>query len=145
MVLTGFAWCASCLTDAHQSLLFSIGTAVQSVYLVGFVYLVLTFPSGRLRTRLERLLVWSGVGLVTFVALASLLFSDSGAALCSSCPANAFEVTRSDTLANTLAQVERIGRVSIVVLALALIVARWARSTAVQRRTVAPVVVAAGG
>ena len=144
MVLTGFAWFASFLTDAHQSLLFSIGTAVQSVYLVGFVYLVLTFPSGRLRTRLERVLVWSGAGLVTVVALASLLFSDSGAVLCSSCPANAFEVTRSDTLANTLAQVERIGGVSIVVLALALIVARWARSTAVQRRTVAPVVAAGG-
>ncbi len=144
MVLTGFAWFASFLTDAHQSLLFSIGTAVQSVYLVGFVYLVLTFPSGRLRTRLERLLVWSGAGLVTLVALASLLFSNSGAVLCSSCPTNAFEVTRSDTLANTLAQVERIGGVSIVVLALAVIVARRARSTAVQRRTVAPVVAAGG-
>jgi signal transduction histidine kinase len=144
MVLTGFAWFASFLTDAHQSLLFSVGTAVQSVYLVGFVYLVLTFPSGRLQTPLERVLIWSGAGLVTVVALLSLLFSDSGAVICSACPANALEITRDDALASGLAQVERIGGATIVVFALALIIARWARGSALQRRTGAPMVWAGG-
>jgi signal transduction histidine kinase len=144
MVLTGFAWFASFLTDAHQSLLFTVGTAVQSVYLVGFVYLVLTFPSGHLNTRLERALIWSGAGLVTVIALASLLFADSHAVLCEACPANAFQVARDDALANALAEVERIGGVSIVLIALTLIVARWGRASALQRRGVAPVVWAGG-
>ena len=109
MVLTGFAWFASFLTDSHQSLLFSIGTAVQSVYLVGLVYLVLAFPSGRLQTGLERLLIRSGVALVTVVSVASLLFSDSHAVLCQACPGNALEVARDDGLANALTQLERIG------------------------------------
>src|SRR5205823_4970555 len=128
MVLTGFAWFASFLTDAHQSLLFSVGTAVQSVYLLGFVYLVLAFPSGRLQTRLERLLIWSGTVLVTVVALVSMLFSDSAAVLCSACPGNALEVTRDDALASGLLQVERIGGATIVLFALTLIMARWGRA-----------------
>jgi hypothetical protein len=140
MVLTGFAWFASFLTDAHQSLPFSIGTAVQSVYLVGFVYLVLAFPSGRLRTGLERLLIWSGVAVVTVVPVVSLLFSDSHAVLCEACPGNSFEVARDDGLANALSQVERIAGVVVVLLVLALIVVRWRRASALQRRTVAPVV-----
>ena len=39
MIFIGFAWFAAFLTDAHDALLFTVGTAVQSVYLVGFVYL----------------------------------------------------------------------------------------------------------
>jgi signal transduction histidine kinase len=140
MVLTGVAWFASFLTDAHLSLLFSIGSAVQSVYLLGFVYLVLAFPSGRLRTGLERVLIGSGLAVVTVMPVAALLFSDSHADVCQACPANALEVERNDGLANALTQVERIAGVVVVLLALALIVMRWRKSTALQRRTVAPVV-----
>ena len=104
------------------------------------MYLVLAFPSGRLRTGLERLLIWSGVAVVTVVPVASLLFSDSHAVLCEACPGNALEVARDDGLANALSQVERVAGVVVVLLALALIVVRWRRASALQRRTVAPVV-----
>ena len=139
MVITGFAWFASFLTDAHQSLPFTIGTAVQSVYLVGFVYLVLAFPSGRLRTGLERLLIWSGVAVVTVVPVASLLFSDSHASFARRAPA-----TRSGSAGRRAGERAISGRaiagVVVVLLALALIVVRWRRASALQRRTVAPVV-----
>lgn len=58
----------------------------QSVYLVGFAYLILSFPSGRLETGLERLLIGCAIALVTFVELASLLFANSRSVLCSDCP-----------------------------------------------------------
>ena len=51
MVFTGFAWFATFLTDAHGRWPFTVGTALQSVYLVGFVFIVLSFPSGRLQGR----------------------------------------------------------------------------------------------
>ena len=41
MVLTGFAWFASILQDAHEPVLFTIGEVVQVVYLAGFLYLIL--------------------------------------------------------------------------------------------------------
>ena len=46
MVFIGFAWFATFLADAGSSLVFTLGTAVESVYLLGFVYLVLSFPTG---------------------------------------------------------------------------------------------------
>jgi len=144
MVFTGFAWFASFLTDSHDALLFSVGTAVQSVYLVGVVYLVITFPSGRLQTTFERVLISSGIVLVTVVPAASLIFSDSHAVLCDACPPNAFEITRNDALANGLVQLERICGASIVLLALGLAIARWVRASSLQRRTVAPMVLAGG-
>ena len=145
MVLTGFAWFASFLTDAHQSLLFTVGTAVQSVYLVGFVYLVLTFPSGRLNTRLERALIWSGSQawqpssrLRRCCSQIRTQFSARPV------PPTRFQVARDDGLANALAEAERIGGLSIVLVALTLITARWGRASALQRRSVAPVVWAGG-
>lgn len=54
MTLIGFAWFATFPTDARNPLLFTVGTAVQSLYLVGLGYLVLSFPSGRLPGWLER-------------------------------------------------------------------------------------------
>ena len=54
MVFTGFAWFATFLTDAHDAWIFTLGTALESVYLVGFVFIVLSFPSGRLQGGMER-------------------------------------------------------------------------------------------
>jgi hypothetical protein len=69
----GFAWFATFLVDAGSSLVFTLGKALESVYLLGFVYLVLSFPTGRLRSQLDRALIAAAVVLVTLVALASLL------------------------------------------------------------------------
>ncbi len=48
MVFTGFAWFAGLLVDASPAWLNTIGLAVQSVWVIGLVYLLLAFPSGRL-------------------------------------------------------------------------------------------------
>ena len=96
MVFTGFAWFATFLTDAHGRWLFTAGTAVQSVYLVGFVFIVLSFPAGRLHGRVDRSLIWAAVALVSVVEIVSLSFSDPGAVLCSGCPGNVLEISRND-------------------------------------------------
>src|SRR5213596_2621851 len=48
MVFIGFAWFATFLADAGSSLVFTPGKALESVYLLGFVYMVLSFPTGPL-------------------------------------------------------------------------------------------------
>ena len=144
MVFTGFAWFATFLTDAHEALLFTLGTAVQSVYLVGFAYLILSFPSGRLETGLERLLIGCAIALVTVVELALLLFANSRSVLCSDCPANVLAIVRNDGLANALAQAQRVGGVVVALVALALLIRRWRGASPPQRRNVAPVLWAGG-
>jgi len=139
MVFIGFAWFATFLADADASLPFTLGTALESVYLLGFVYLVLSFPTGRLRSKLDLGLVAAGVALVTVVELAWLLFADARSQICSDCPYNAFEVTRNDGLANGLLQGQRTVGVVLSVFTVALLVRRWRRASHPERRAGAPV------
>jgi signal transduction histidine kinase len=139
MVFIGFAWFATFLADASSSLVFTVGKALESIYLLGFVYLVLSFPTGRLRGKFERALITSGVVLVTVVELAWLLFADSRSQICSGCPENAFEVTRNDSVAAGLLQGQRTVGVVLSVLTVVLLVHRWRRASAPERRAGAPV------
>ncbi|MGH3003304.1 MAG: sensor histidine kinase [Gaiellaceae bacterium] len=139
MIVTGFAWFAIFLTAARDPLLFTIGEAVQSVFLAGFAYLILSFPSGRLQGGLDRIVIVSAVGLVTVVELASLLFSDSSAVLCDGCPRNVLEVSRNDALASGLLQFQRVGGVLAAAGAAWLLVTRWRHASRPYRHAVAPV------
>jgi signal transduction histidine kinase len=139
MVFIGFAWFATFLADADASVPFTLGTALESVYLLGFVYLVLSFPSGRLRSKLDLGLVVAAVVLVTVVEVAWLLFADSRSQICSDCPHNAFELTRNDSVANGLLQAQRTVGVLLSVFTLALLVRRWLRASVPERRAGAPV------
>jgi signal transduction histidine kinase len=139
MVFIGFAWFATFLADSNDSILFTLGTALESIYLLGFVYLILSFPTGRLRSNLDRGLCAAAFVLVTVVELAWLLFADSRSQICSDCPSNAFEVARHDTLADALLQTQRTVGVLLSVLTVALLVRRWRRASIPERRSGAPV------
>jgi signal transduction histidine kinase/DNA-binding NarL/FixJ family response regulator len=142
MVVSGFAWLTVVLPDSGNAFLFTFGVAFQYVALAGFVFIVLSFPSGRLQTSLDRVLVVGAVVAVTVVQLGSLVFTNSQAILCTACPDNLLEITRDDALANGFRSVQRIMGVDIVVVALIVLVLRWWRSSPPQRRAIAPVVLA---
>ena len=144
MVFTGFAWFASVLMLAHDSPLFTVGAALQVVYIAGFTYVVVSFPSGRLESLSERAVVGAAVFLVTAVQLAALLVTNSQAVICSQCPANDLELTRNDTVASDLHQFQRSGGVVVIVAAIALLALRWWRASKAHRRAVAPVLWAGG-
>src|SRR5205823_2631929 len=80
-----------------------------------------------------------GVVLVTAVELAWLLFADSHSQICSRCPDNALEVTRNDSVATGLLQGQRTVGVVLSVLTVVLLVHRWRRASAPERRAGAPV------
>src|SRR4029453_17375526 len=112
---------------------------LESVYLLGVVYLVLSFPTGRLRSRLDRALVAAAVFLVTVVEVAWLLFADARSQICSDCPHNAFQLTRNDGLAEGILQGQRSVGVALSAFTVALLVRRWRRASVPERRAVAPV------
>jgi signal transduction histidine kinase len=144
MVFTGFAWFASLLMLAHDSPLFTVGAAVQVVYIAGFAYVVVTFPSGRLESLPERLVVGAAVFMVVVVQLAALLVTNSQAVICSQCPPNDLELTRNDTVAKALHQFQRGGGVVVIVAAIALLGLRWWRASKAHRRVLASVLWAGG-
>jgi signal transduction histidine kinase len=139
MAFIGFAWFATFLADAGSSVVFTFGKALESVYLLGFVYLVLSFPTGRLRSRVDRALIVAAVAIVTVVQVAWLLFADSRSQICAECPDNAFEIARNDSVADGVLQGQRAVGVLLSLFTVALLVRRWRRASAPERRAGAPV------
>ena len=139
MVFIGFAWLATFLADWNASVPFTVGTAIEDLYLVGFVYLVLSFPAGRLSGRLDAALLASAAVLSTVVELAWLAFATSDPVICADCPANALRVAAHDDLAQALLQGQRVVGLGLCVFTLGLLVVRWSRASPAQRRAVAPI------
>ncbi|HVD11194.1 MAG TPA: histidine kinase [Gaiellaceae bacterium] len=139
MVFIGFAWFVTFLADSNESFLFTLGTVLEDLYLLGFVYLVLSFPTGRLRSKLDLGLLTAAVVIATVVEFAWLLFADSRSQICSDCPSNALEITRNDTVADALLQSQRTVGVFLCVFTVGLLVRRWRRASPPERRAGAPV------
>jgi signal transduction histidine kinase len=142
LVFTGFGWFAGMLPDAHDPVLFTIGEVFQIVYYVGFVYLILSFPAGRLQGALDRALLAVTITLVTVGQLDWLLFADSRALICRACPANLVEIVREDSLVRGLAQVQRVAALAVTLAGIGLLMVRWRRASRPQRHAVMPVAVA---
>ena len=139
MVFIGFAWFATFLAYSSDSIVFTVGTAMEDIYLVGFVYLVLTFPRGELTRRVDGALIAVAVVLATVVEVTWLLFADSEEVVCQGCPPNALEIIRNDDLAEVILQGQRLAALVCCVLALALFAERTRRASPPMRRASAPV------
>jgi signal transduction histidine kinase len=142
MVLTGFAWFAGQLTEASNSLLYTAGAAVQYVFIAGFVYQLLSFPSGRLERRLDRALVWLTIALTVGVTLVAMLYGNKTGLRCGTCPDNLLRVFDNNTRAHRLLDVQRVLGGVVILTTIVALVWRWWRASAAQRRAVAPVLVA---
>jgi signal transduction histidine kinase len=137
MVFIGFAWFVTFLADSDDAVLFTLGTALEDIYLLGFVYLVLSFPSGRLRGRVERVLFVLAIVLTTVVEVAFLLVGDS-TVFCSDCPENALQVVRNNGLAEGILQSQRAAGLLFSLFTAVVLVNRWRRASLPQRRSVSP-------
>jgi signal transduction histidine kinase len=140
MVLIGFAWFAEELTNATTPWLNTLGIAVQSYWIAGMLYLLLSFPSGRL-TRLERWLMGVAVTAVS-LQLAALLVGSRAGLWCGGCERNVVQVAHDNGLALGLLKFERLVGLILVGFAIVLLTRRWLRAGAARRQVIAPVVLA---
>jgi MFS family permease len=141
LIFTGFAWFASMLANSHNPVLFTAGEALFAVYYAGFLYLILSFPAGRLQGRIDRALMVITIVLVTVGQWVWLLFADSRL-VCPTCPANLMAVTHDDGIAKLLYSLRQAAGLAVALAAIGLLAARWRRASRPQRRAVMPVVVA---
>jgi signal transduction histidine kinase len=142
MVFTGFAWFAAQLVEATAPWLNTIGLAIQSVWIIGLIYLLLSFPSGRLTTRLDRWLVAVGAVAGVGLQLAAMLYGNKAGLRCYGCPNNLLQVVHDNHKALNWLGLQRLVGAALIVTIIALLLTRWLRASAVQRRAVAPVLVA---
>ena len=91
MVATGFAWFAHELMWAAEPLPWTVGQLLESAYMLGAGFLLVTFPDGRLRGLAERCIMAVAVLVVGPLQLAWMLLGygdDPGCA----CPENLLQV-----------------------------------------------------
>jgi len=142
MVFTGFAWFAAQLVEARTPWLNTIGLAVQSVWIIGLVYLLLSFPSGRLPGRLDRWLVGVAVVAALGLQLLAMLNGNKVGLHCPGCANNLLQVVPDNHKAKEWLGLQHLIGAALVVTVIALLIRRWMRASTAQRRAVAPVLVA---
>jgi signal transduction histidine kinase len=136
MVATGFAVFVSLLTEAPEPLVFTLGELFGTTYLAGFLYVVLSFPSGRLRTPLDRALCLMALALVTVGQFAWLLFAQTPEVICQRCPANLLEIEADTRVVLALIQAQRSAGLVVTVVSVGLLGVRLVRASRAQRRAV---------
>ena len=141
MVITGFAWFAGQLSEASTPWVYTLGSAVQYTFVAGLVYLLLSFPSGRLRGRLDRWLM-IGVGVLFAMELAAMLYGNRAGIRCPSCPNNLLQVFHDNRKAQAWENLERLLGGVLIAIVIGRLVWRWLRASPASRHAVAPVLVA---
>jgi signal transduction histidine kinase len=142
MVVTAFAWFAAELIEATSPWLNTIGTGVQSVWVIGLLYLLLSFPSGRLSGRLDRWLVGGGATAAVGLQLLAMLYGNRAALGCPACATNLLQVFHDEHKAKGWLGLRDLVGLAVIVIAIFVLGERWRRASTPQRRASAPVLVA---
>jgi signal transduction histidine kinase len=135
MVATGFAWFTAGLTRIEWWILPTVGSALSGLWTGLAICLLLVFPHGRLRSRIDRLLVAAIILDTVVLQLIVLVFStttETGAA-------NDFVVWPNDQVADLVAIGSQALLVVIAGTTLGLFAERWQSATPPLRRALTPV------
>jgi signal transduction histidine kinase len=76
MAAAGFAWFCDGLSYSNDDAVFTAGIALDALFPAFAAHLLLAFPTGRLGSRAERVIVGAGYFVVTVLQVPSLLFEE---------------------------------------------------------------------
>jgi signal transduction histidine kinase len=147
MVLLGLAWSLKALKASDAPLMYTLGLPLAGVYAAVFIHLLLSFPTGRLDTAAQRVVVRAAYGILGLAVVPFLLVadrSDPRFGCEDACPRNLLLVHRDETAADAYVAVATVVGVGLLVAVFVLVVARWRAASAPLRRILAPVLVTGG-
>jgi PAS domain S-box-containing protein len=147
LVIAGIAWAPTMLAESAHSVPYSIGRIAAWTVEPILIYLVLAFPTGRLRTRLDKALFGMGVAQLVLLYLPTVLLVNDfvlpspWTGCQSGCPPNAFMATASepDWIGSVVNPVRDFALVLLLVAITAVLAGRVTHGTRLMRRTLAPV------
>ena len=151
LVVAGFAWSLTTLAQSDSELLYSAGRVFGWLVEPFLIFLVLAFPSGRLTTATERLLVAGGIVLVAVLYLPTALLVDAyptpspWTSCDADCPSNAFMVLGSEPgfVDSVLIPFREVATVLLFAGVIAVLAARIRGGTRLMRITLVPVLAVA--
>src|SRR4051794_4367577 len=133
MVRLGLAWFLFALDAADAAALYTVALVAGGTWGGVFLHLGLSFPSGRLETRLDRTLTTAGYVVFPLAFAPALLFSAPSDLGCSDCPANLLLVRHDPDLAHALTAFGAALYLALFAIVLVRSVRRW-RATGPQER-----------
>jgi signal transduction histidine kinase len=145
MTVLGFTWFLALLEAANAPVLFTAGIVLGSLWGPVLAHVLLSFPSGRLERRRERALVFAAYVLVPLAPVPVLLVTSTEDLTCDGpCPENVLLVSRDPALAEPLLAAGTAVVMSLSLLTVGFLVARWRSAGASERRILAPLFGAGG-
>ncbi|HEX5712962.1 MAG TPA: histidine kinase [Solirubrobacterales bacterium] len=145
MTAVGFACFFQALSASNNAVVFAIGIVCQNLTFAILIHLLVSFPSGQLRGRLQI----ATVGLAYFVTgplqIPWALFVDPAKQDdCAGCPENPFLISGHENIANAINAVAVVVGCVAIATAIGLVYAKWRRSSAAERRVLTPVLATGG-
>jgi signal transduction histidine kinase len=139
MTATGFAWFVSAAGFSDLALVFTIGQVFGAVFLVVAIQLLLSFPTGRLQSRVEQRIVALLYVLATTGPFVLALFGDPAELDCEECPDNLLLIDGNESLFTTVGGILNVVAAFLIGAVLVILVRRKRRASASQRRFLVPV------
>ena len=94
MILLGFAWFLFTLDGANDPTAYTLARILGGLWGSVFLHLGLSFPTGRLTERADRVLVLAGYVIFPLAGIPQLLFAGPADLGCADCPANVLLIDR---------------------------------------------------
>jgi signal transduction histidine kinase len=141
MVATGFAWFAHELVWTTAPLPWTLGQLLESTYMLGAGFLLVSFPDGRLHTAAERWVMAVAVLIVGPLQVAWLLLGYGDARGCA-CPDNLLQVADAPGLSEAIVHGQQVLAAGLAVGTIAVVVRRWRGASPNRRLAIAPVLFA---
>jgi signal transduction histidine kinase len=147
MITLGFTWFLAGLAAADAPLVFTLGIMLGSLWGAVLAHVLLSFPSGHLSSGPQRALVLCGYVLVPLAPVPAMLVSDADAiAGCGDrCPANLLLVESDEQLSGVLLTAGAAVIMTLCLLVVGFLAARWRAAGASERRSLAPLFGAGAG
>jgi PAS domain S-box-containing protein len=144
LIAVGFTWfVAAGLMASNDSLPWTVGIAVSAIPAGFLIHLLLAYPSGRLASRWDRIVVVTGYALVVAGNISHMPFK-SDPVSCDDCPSNAFLISENETAATAIEGLLRTFAVLFLLAVVVTLIGRWQHASPAARRALGPVLVAGG-
>jgi signal transduction histidine kinase len=143
MTLLGFAWFVFTLDASDSAAVHTFALVAGGLFGGVFLHLGLGFPTGRLRSRLDRALVAAGYAIFPLAFVPALPFAAPHDLGCDACPANLLLARHDPGLARAATAFGALLYLALFVVVLARSVRRWRRTDPLERLQLTPVYVCA--
>jgi signal transduction histidine kinase len=141
MTATGFLFFVSELGASNSALVYTLATLSGNLFLGLVVHMLLAMPSGRLRTRGERLLVAGAYVFASPLSRIYVAFADPQDFGCDGCPSSLVLLTNNPDLAHSIDTAINVTAIVVFGTTLLFLWRRWRTASRTERRALGPVLI----